>query len=89
METKLLITTLVFTTGFSYLSFVRHRLIPKTIQRLKKGYYPYPKGLDKYQNRHVYRERDVNQIQKLITNKIPSSKYYMITGRKGCVMISC
>ena len=87
METKLLITTVVFAAGFSYLSIVRHQLIPKTVQRLKTGYYPYPKGLEIYKNKNVYREKDINQIQKLITNQISNSKYYIITGRKGCVMI--
>ena len=81
METKLILSTAVFGFGLSYYSMIRYRMIPKTINRLKKGFYPY--HTTHLANKSIYRMKDINAIERIIKMNRNDAKYYLVTGQKG------
>jgi len=57
-------------------------MIPKTINRLKKGFYPY--HTTHLANKSIYRMKDINAIERIIKMNRNDAKYYLVTGQKGC-----
>lgn len=80
-ETRIIVSTLVFTTGYAYYSVMRGRLVPKTIKRLKDGFYPYHWSHLTY--KHIYRMNDLQTVEQIIKSNRHDPKYYLITGQKG------
>lgn len=81
MEMRVLLSTMVFMSGYAYYSLVRARLVPKTIKRLKEGFYPF--HWSHLTQKHIYRMRDVQTVEHIIKANRNESKYYLLYGQKG------
>jgi len=56
-------------------------MVPKTINRLKQGFYPY--HTTHLVNKSIYRMKDINAIERIIKMNRNDAKYYLVTGQKG------
>jgi len=81
MEAKVIVSTIVFISGYTYYTIVGMRLVPKTIKRLKQGFYPY--HWSHLASKHIFRMRDVQMLEHIIKTNRHDPKYYLVTGQKG------
>ena len=84
MEARVIISTMVFMAGYAYYSVVRARLVPKTIRRLKEGFYPY--HWSHLTQKTIYRIQDIERVEHIIKANRNDPKYYLILGPKGIII---
>lgn len=84
METRVIVSGLVFMTGYAYYTVVRARLVPKTIRRLKEGFYPY--HWSHLTQKTIYRIQDIERIEHIIKANRNDPKYYLVIGPKGIII---
>ena len=87
MEAKVIVSTVVFLTGYSYYTVLKFRLVPKTIKRLKYGFYPY--HWSHLASKHIFRMKDVQMLEHIVKTNRHDPKYYLVTGQKGKFLLLC